>query len=187
MSDTREGPEKVEKEEPAPTGVTLFELREGQCKFPISGTFDTSYRFCGAPAVGHVYCQHHRHMVYLWTIPAPQGFSHRSGNSSVQLSIRPYGALPRALMRSADRRPIMLASTKLDRPNGLCRPRSDRLPSLCRMPSQTNRVPPYTGTRHSSPLAMIAQTIRAVLLASATVTTLNGRRSSSSAIQAFVT
>jgi hypothetical protein len=78
---------------------------------------------------------------YLWTAPAPQGSSHLSGKSSVQLSIRPYGASPRALMRSADRRPITLASTKLDRSNGLGRPRSDRLPSLCRMPSQTIRVP----------------------------------------------
>ena len=54
---------------------------------------------------------------------------------------------PLALMRSADRRPITLTSAKLDRPNGLGRSRSDRLPSLCRMPSQTNRARVFTPER----------------------------------------
>lgn len=45
-------------------GVSLLELHEDQCKFPISGTIDTVYRFCGAATGGHVYCPHHRELAY---------------------------------------------------------------------------------------------------------------------------
>jgi hypothetical protein len=48
---------------PAP-GVSLLELSKDQCKFPISGTIDTVYRFCGAATGGHVYCPHHRELAY---------------------------------------------------------------------------------------------------------------------------
>jgi transposase len=90
---------------------------------------------------------------YLWTVPAPQGFSHRSGDRRCSYLSGLMASLPRALMRSADRRPITLASAKLDRSNGLRRPRSDRLPSLCRMPSQTNRAP----VLHRNPVFLTAR------------------------------
>jgi hypothetical protein len=52
------------KSDVAAPGVSLLELREDQCKFPISGTIDTVYRFCGAATGGHVYCPHHRELAY---------------------------------------------------------------------------------------------------------------------------
>jgi len=52
------------KPEAAATGVSLLELHHGQCKFPISGTMDTVYRFCGAATSGHVYCLHHQEIAY---------------------------------------------------------------------------------------------------------------------------
>ena len=68
MTEIEEIDQSAAREEPEPEvaapGVSLLELHQGQCKFPISGTMDTVYRFCGAATDGHIYCQHHRELAY---------------------------------------------------------------------------------------------------------------------------
>ena len=52
----------------------------------------------------------HAVWLYLWTVPAMQGFLRQSANARLQLSIRSFDATPLlTLMRYADWRPIILA------------------------------------------------------------------------------
>jgi len=57
----------MEIEHPAepPTGVALFALRKGQCKYPLGGKFEPVSRFCGCDApIGSPYCAAHRAVAY---------------------------------------------------------------------------------------------------------------------------
>jgi hypothetical protein len=63
----------VEIEHPAepPTGIALFALRKGQCKYPLGGMFEPASRFCGCDApIGSPYCAAHRAVAYR---PYPRG------------------------------------------------------------------------------------------------------------------
>ena len=63
----------MEIEHPAepPTGVALFALRKGQCKYPLGGKFEPVSRFCGCDApIGSPYCAAHRAVAYR---PYPRG------------------------------------------------------------------------------------------------------------------
>lgn len=53
----------TETPEPFNGGVTLDELRPGQCRFPIGDPSDPGFRFCGAKAVGP-YCEAHRSLCF---------------------------------------------------------------------------------------------------------------------------
>lgn len=57
---------EVEPLEIAPgEGVTLLELNERTCKWPIGHPGDDDFQFCGKKAtVGHSYCDHHCNMAY---------------------------------------------------------------------------------------------------------------------------
>jgi hypothetical protein len=56
-----------------PTGVALFALRKGQCKYPLGGMFEPASQFCGCDApIGSPYCTTHRAVAYRnWPQPSP--------------------------------------------------------------------------------------------------------------------
>jgi len=46
-------------------GVTLMQLREAMCRWPLGDPTTPSFRFCGAaPAMGLPYCAHHAQIAY---------------------------------------------------------------------------------------------------------------------------
>ena len=46
-------------------GVTIMELREAMCRFPLGDPATPEFRFCGAQAItGLPYCPHHAQIAY---------------------------------------------------------------------------------------------------------------------------
>jgi len=55
----------VEVVAPQPEGVTIMELREGMCRWPLGDPTTPEFRYCGARAVeGLPYCPHHAQIAY---------------------------------------------------------------------------------------------------------------------------
>jgi GcrA cell cycle regulator len=45
--------------------VTIVDLRESMCKWPLGDPSSTEFRYCGSPAHGGTpYCQHHGKLAY---------------------------------------------------------------------------------------------------------------------------
>src|SRR6476619_1211792 len=138
------------------------------------------------PALGHV-----------WTAPGWQGLSSRLQHWSVQPCVRPLGAVHmtaghNALRGSGPNQTDAFnnALTQVGCPDR----RIDRLCNTCCPPSPTFTSRPVarrdfvyrasaTGSLYRSPLASMAQTIRAILLASAIAATLVGRLASKAVSQ----
>ena len=60
-------PRMVEKPRPPPIGrpVTLMELNEFTCRFPLGDPRSPDFRFCGEfPRTGEPYCDHHCRIAY---------------------------------------------------------------------------------------------------------------------------
>jgi GcrA cell cycle regulator len=55
---------------PVSRRVTLFDLRDGMCRWPIGEPAAPEFRFCGTRSVGAVYCGDHTRIAY--TTPAEQ-------------------------------------------------------------------------------------------------------------------
>ena len=50
---------------PGSEGVTIMELREGMCRWPLGDPTTPAFRYCGAGAVeGLPYCPHHAQIAY---------------------------------------------------------------------------------------------------------------------------
>jgi GcrA cell cycle regulator len=50
---------------PRSAGVTIMELREAMCRFPLGDPTSPEFRFCGAQAItGVPYCAHHAQIAY---------------------------------------------------------------------------------------------------------------------------
>jgi GcrA cell cycle regulator len=50
---------------PRSAGVTIMELREAMCRFPLGDPTSPEFRFCGARAItGLPYCSHHARIAY---------------------------------------------------------------------------------------------------------------------------
>jgi len=55
----------VEVVAPQSQGVTIMELREGMCRWPLGDPTTPAFRYCGARAVeGLLYCAHHAQLAY---------------------------------------------------------------------------------------------------------------------------
>jgi GcrA cell cycle regulator len=55
----------VEVVAPQSEGVTIMELREGMCRWPLGDPTTPEFRYCGARAVeGLPYCSHHAQIAY---------------------------------------------------------------------------------------------------------------------------
>lgn len=51
---------------PRSAGVTIMELREAMCRFPLGDPTTPEFRFCGAQAsTGLPYCAHHAQIAYV--------------------------------------------------------------------------------------------------------------------------
>jgi GcrA cell cycle regulator len=51
---------------PRSAGVTIMELREAMCRFPLGDPTTPEFRFCGAQAsTGLPYCSHHAQIAYV--------------------------------------------------------------------------------------------------------------------------
>jgi GcrA cell cycle regulator len=51
---------------PRSAGVTIMELREAMCRFPLGDPTTPEFRFCGAQAItGLPYCAHHAQIAYV--------------------------------------------------------------------------------------------------------------------------
>ena len=77
----------MEIEHPAepPTGVALFALRKGQCKYPLGGMFEPASRFCGCDApIGSPYCAAHRASLPPFPARRPLGSPRASDASGLQ-------------------------------------------------------------------------------------------------------
>lgn len=139
---------------------------------------------------------------HVWTAPGCQGFLARLQRWSVQPCVRPLSAARESAGHNAFRgsgpgqkRALESAMAQMGCPDHgfdpfcipCCRP-SPTVPSCpCRSDHAQLIAEPYfasaAGSRYPSPDAIIAQAIRASLLASAMVATLVGRRSRSFASQ----
>jgi len=50
---------------PRSAGVTIMELREAMCRFPLGDPTTPEFRYCGAQAsTGLPYCAHHAQIAY---------------------------------------------------------------------------------------------------------------------------
>jgi hypothetical protein len=57
LSDTPEERDEPEAQAPARKHPTLFQLRSGQCRFPVGGLKEPAQFFCGQPALAlRPYC-----------------------------------------------------------------------------------------------------------------------------------
>ncbi len=58
----------VEVAAPPRGGLTIMELREGMCRWPLGDPTRPEFRYCGAHAVaGLPYCSHHAQIAYIPT------------------------------------------------------------------------------------------------------------------------
>lgn len=58
--------ERIDAEAPTDgSGVTLVELKYGQCKWPLGDPLSSRFRFCGGEASGNTYCSNHARMAYV--------------------------------------------------------------------------------------------------------------------------
>jgi GcrA cell cycle regulator len=61
----RANPLPVEPTSPTGEGVTITELREGMCRWPMGDPTTPEFRYCGGHAVtGLPYCSHHAQIAY---------------------------------------------------------------------------------------------------------------------------
>ena len=127
----------------------------------------------------------------VWTAPGWQELSSRMQHWSVRPCVRPFGAVHMTAGHNALRGPGPDQKPAFDNARGQlgCPDRRiDRLCITCCSPSQPSHhagcparsryAASATGSLYRSPLTMMAQTIRAILLASAMAATLVGRRAS---------
>src|SRR5215210_7113136 len=64
-TEAAELPRRDEAIVPQSEGVTIMELREGVCRWPLGDPTTAEFRYCGARAVeGLPYCAHHAQMAY---------------------------------------------------------------------------------------------------------------------------
>jgi GcrA cell cycle regulator len=64
-AEAAELPHRDEAVVPRSEGVTIMELREGVCRWPLGDPTTPEFRYCGARAVeGLPYCAHHAQMAY---------------------------------------------------------------------------------------------------------------------------
>lgn len=58
--------ERIDAEAPTDgSGVTLVDLKYGQCKWPLGDPLSSRFRFCGGNTSGNTYCPHHARMAYV--------------------------------------------------------------------------------------------------------------------------
>lgn len=59
-------PDRPEEEVVIPLSerVTIMELRDGMCRWPIGDPRTAGFRFCGARAIGSTYCGYHAQVAY---------------------------------------------------------------------------------------------------------------------------
>ena len=64
-AEAAELPRRDEAIVPQSHGVTIMELREGVCRWPLGDPTTPAFRYCGARAVeGLPYCSHHAQLAY---------------------------------------------------------------------------------------------------------------------------
>src|ERR1017187_5811055 len=136
-------------------------------------------------------------MCHVWTAPGWQGFSSRLQPWSVQPCVRPVSAAHEAAGHNALRGSGPVHKHAFDNALALVGCPDRRIDRLCitccsPFPTFTSRrgirrdlvhAASATGSLYRSPLAIIAQTMRAILLASAIAATLTGRRASNAVSQ----
>src|SRR5512141_1656906 len=147
----------------------------------------------GSRAISTDFCNK---ICHVWTAPCWQDFFHVLQHWSVQPCVRPFNAVHMTAGHDALRGSgpdQQLAFKNAMAHVGCPDRRIDRLCITCCSPSQPSHHAivrrdfvyraSATGSLYRSPLAIIAQTIRAILLASAIAATLVGRRASKAVSQ----
>ncbi len=88
--ETRAAPAQTREEaiappEPSPDNVTVLELSDHRCRWPLGDPKGEDFRFCGnkTPGPGQTYCDYHTRRAYQGALPVS---SARSGKESKQRS-----------------------------------------------------------------------------------------------------
>ena len=91
--------------------VTIVELKEAMCRWPLGDPTSPDFRYCGSPASGGPYCAHHGRMAYQ---PAQDRRRERDRQRRLALRLRAVGPGRRIPPARALRSP-----SKDGRPGGL--------------------------------------------------------------------